>query len=149
MDTAPNPTAAADDPPAGSTCFDCDAETATTRGPYKFIYGVGDAGVELTVEVRIHVCPACGLEFLDEEAETIKHDVVCAHLGVLTPDDIRRIRRRHGMSTETFAKAAGLPETALLQWEKGLLIQSAEQDRRLRLVDETREAGGTDQLRRL
>lgn len=41
MDTAPNPKAAADDPPAGNTCFDYDAETAATRGPHKFIYGVG------------------------------------------------------------------------------------------------------------
>ena len=147
-DNAPNPTAAAGDPPAASTCFDCDAETATTRGPHKFIHGVGGAGVELTVEVPIHVCPACGLEFLDEEAETIKHDAVCAHLGVLTPDDIRGIRRRHGMSTETFAEAAGLPETALLRWEQGLLIQSAEQNRRLRLVYETQAAGRADRPRR-
>lgn len=96
----------------------------------------------------IHVCPACGLEFLDEEAETIKHEAVCAHLGVLTPDGIRSIRQRHGMSTQTLAKATGLPETALLRWEEGLLIQSAEQDRRLRLVDETRAAGRADRLRR-
>ena len=116
------------------TCFDCDSPVARTWGAHTFTYGLGAAAVELTVDLPIHVCPACGLEYLDDEAETLKHEAVCAHLGVLSPNEIREIRRMHGMSRAAFSKATGLGEATLNRWENGILIQSAANDRYLRLL---------------
>ena len=32
-------------------------------------------------------------EYLDDEAERLKHGAICRHLGVLSPDEIRHIRK--------------------------------------------------------
>lgn len=116
------------------TCFDCDSPVRKTWGTHTFTYGLGAAAVELTVDLPIHVCPSCGLEFFDDEAETLKHEAVCAHLGVLSPNEIRGIRRMHGMSRAAFSKITGLGEATLNRWENGILIQSAANDRYLRLL---------------
>ena len=116
------------------TCFDCDSPVRKTWGTHTFTYGLGAAAVELTVDLPIHVCPSCGLEFLDDEAETLKHEAVCSHLGVLSPNEIRGIRRMHGMSRTAFSKLTGLGVATLNRWENGILIQSAANDRYLRLL---------------
>ena len=116
------------------TCFDCDSPVDKIWGTHTFTYGLGAAAVELTVDLPIHVCPSCGLEFLDDEAETLKHEAVCAHLGVLSPNEIRGIRRMHGMSRAAFSRVTGLGEATLNRWENGILIQSAANDRYLRLL---------------
>ena len=119
---------------SAETCFDCDSPVGKTWATHAFTYGLGAAAVELTVDIPIHVCPSCGLEFLDDEAETLKHEAVCAHLGVLSPNEIRGIRRMHGMSRAAFSKATRLGEATLNRWENGILIQSAANVRYLRLL---------------
>ena len=113
-------------------CFDCGADTCRNWGEHTFTYGVGPDAAELSVTLPIHVCPSCGFECLDDEAETLKHEAVCAHLGVLPPGEIRSIRRMHGMSRAAFSKMVGVDEADLVRWEEGILIQSAAHDRRLR-----------------
>ena len=113
-------------------CFDCGGNTRRIRGEHTFTYGLGADAAELTVTLPVHVCPSCGFECLDDEAETRKHEAVCAHLGVLSPNEIRGIRRMHGMSLAAFSKMIGIDETTLVRWEEGILIQSAANDRRLR-----------------
>ncbi len=115
-------------------CFDCDADTRRIWGEHTFTYGIGADAAELTVRLPVHVCPSCGFECLDDEAETLKHEAICAHLGVLSPNDIRGIRRMHGMSRAAFSKVTGLGEATLNRWENGILIQSAANDRYLRLL---------------
>ena len=115
-------------------CFDCDRDTRRIWGEHTFTYGLGADAAELTVTLPVHVCPSCGLEFLDDEAETLKHEAVCAHLGVLSPKEIRGIREMHGMSRAAFSKVTGLDEETLNRWENGTLIQSAANDRYLRLL---------------
>ncbi len=115
-------------------CFDCGADTRRSWGKHTFTYGTGADSAELTVTLPMHVCPSCGFECLDDEAETLKHEAVCAHLGVLSPDEIRGIRRMHGMSRAVFSKVTGLGEATLNRWENGILIQNAANDRYLRLL---------------
>lgn len=38
---------------------------------------------ELTVDVPVRRCEACDFEYLDDEAEQLKHGAICRHLGVL------------------------------------------------------------------
>ena len=141
--TAPPP---AENTPEPRTCFDCDSPVGKTWLDHTFTYGIGADAAELTVHLPVHVCAACGLEFLDGEAETLKHEAICAHLGVLTPDDIREIRKKYGMSRAAFAKVTGLGEATLNRWENALLIQSAANDRYLRLL---KDAANMRTLRRL
>ena len=113
-------------------CFDCGGNTRRIWGEHTFTYGLGVDAAELTVTLPIDVCPACGLESLDGEAETLKHEAVCAHLGVLSPKEIRGIRRMHGISRAAFSKMISIDEATLIRWEEGILIQSAANDHRLR-----------------
>lgn len=120
------------DMPETAPCFDCDGDTRRIWGERTFTYGLGADATDLTVALPVHVCPSCGLEFLDDEAETLKHEAICAHLGVLSPNEIRGIRRMHGMSRAAFSKMIGIDEATLVRWEEGILIQSAANDRHLR-----------------
>ena len=129
----------------GCACFECDAPAGTEWRRHKFTYGVGSSGVDLTVSLPVRVCGSCGFEFLDHEAEVLKHDAVCAHLGVLTPREIRGIREINDMSRAAFAKVSRLGEATLNRWENGILIQNPANDRYLRLLtlqDKHSEAGG-------
>lgn len=116
------------------TCFECDAPTSTEWRRHTFTYGFGSAAVELTVNLPVRTCGSCGFESLDHEAETLKHEAVCTHLGVLSPKEIRGIRRRHGMSRAAFAQVTGLDEATLDRWENGIMIQTLANDRYLRLL---------------
>ena len=115
-------------------CFDCGADTRKNWGEHTFAYGLGPNIAELRVSLPIHVCPSCGFECLDDEAETLKHEAICAHLGVLSPKEVRAIRGMHGMSQAAFSKVTGLGKATLNRWENGILIQNPANDRYLRLL---------------
>lgn len=123
-----------DDMPDDCTCFECDAPVGTEWREHAFTCGVGDSAVELKVTLPVRVCTECGFEFLDHEAETLQHEAICAHLDVLTPKEIRGIRKMHGMSRARFAKLTGFGEATLNRWENAILIQNTANDRYLRLL---------------
>ena len=115
-------------------CFECDKPTRTQWCEHTFTYGLGDDAADLTVEIPVRTCASCGFEFLEHEAETLKHEAVCAHLGVLSPKEIRGIRAMHRMSRAEFSRVTGLGEATLNRWENAILIQNTANDRYLRLV---------------
>ena len=120
--------------PDECTCFECDAQTRTEWREHAFTYGAGASAVELNVTLPVRVCNSCGFEFLDHEAETLQHEAICAHLDVLTPKEIRGIRKMHRMSRVEFSKITGLGEATLNRWENAILIQNTANDRYLRLL---------------
>ena len=122
------------DAPGDCMCFECDAPANTQWRDHTFTYGVDTDAAELIVTLPVRVCSACGFEFLDHEAETLKHEAVCAHLGVLTPREIRGIRQLHAMSRAAFSKLTRLGEATLNRWENGILVQNQANDRYLRLL---------------
>ena len=139
-------TTSPDDPQDVVPCFDCYADTRKVLREHTFTYGTGPDPAELTVTLPVHVCPSCGFECLDHEGQTLRHEAVCAHLGVLSPNEVRGIRKRYGMSRAAFSKVTGLGEATLNRWENGILIQNAANDRYLRLLA---EPGNLRRLRRL
>ena len=127
--------------------FDCPlcgaTEVKTSITPYTFEYGSGDAAAKLNVDVPVRRCDACEIEYLDEEGERIKHEAICQHLGVLSPREIRCIRKKYRNTRTGFAEVTGLEEASLNRWENGLSIQTHASDRYLRLLEYP------DNLRRL
>ena len=118
-------------------------EIETSIIPFSFEYGSGDAAAKLNVDVPLRNCDACDIEYLDEEGERIKHEAICQHLGVLSPREIRHIRKNCSNTRTSFAEITGLGEASLNRWENGLSIQTHANDRYLRLLDYP------DNLRRL
>ena len=101
------------------SCPMCSEEGITTTwNIHGFDYGTGESSVELQVRVPMRRCGTCEFEYLDDEAERLKHIAVCDHLGVLPPDEIRGIREDHGMTRAAFAHVTGLGEASLNRWGK-------------------------------
>ena len=111
-----------------------DTGITTTWKPDVYNYGTGESMVELTVDVPVRQCEACDFEYLDDEAERLRHGAICRHLGVLSPDEIRHIRKGLGMTRAKFAQVTGFGEASLNRWENGLTIQTHANDRYLRLL---------------
>lgn len=99
-----------------------------------FLYGNGESAVTLEVTLKAFKCPACGLEYVDDRAEDLKHDAVCRHLGVFTPAEIESIRNSIGMSRSKFAQLTKIGEATLGRWERGALVQNASNDQFLYLL---------------
>ena len=117
------------------SCVMCGKATATTSWvQHTFKYGAGKSAVELTAKVPVRSCAHCEFEWLDEVGERLQHEAVCRHFGVLPPEDIRQIRKGHGMTRARFAEVTGLGEASLNRWENGINIQTHANDRYLRLL---------------
>src|SRR5215469_10222668 len=72
-----------------------------------FVYGTGAEAVQLTVRVPVWTCDECGFAYTEGEAEEIRHEAICWHLGMLTPAEIRRVREHFGLTQAQFAQATG------------------------------------------
>lgn len=125
-----------DEPPQANnhTCGKCGNLVATAWHRHTFQYGSGPDAVDLNVRLPVRRCDHCDFDYLDDESERIKHEVVCRHLGVLTPREIRGIRKHHGLSRHAFAKVTGIGEASLGRWENGFKVQTLANDRYLRLL---------------
>ena len=121
------------------TCPVCEA-TGVTKSieDDKFVYGSGESAVELSVKLPVYSCAACDFQYFDYEGEAIRHRAVCEHLGVLPPEAIVEIRKKHGVSRAAFAELTGLGEASLSRWEKGINIQNPGNDRYIRLLEDAR-----------
>ena len=118
------------------TCPQCgDRAISTSIEQDKFVYGSGKSAVELSVDLPVRHCSACDFQFLDSECEDIQQAAVCQHLGVLPPQAIVDIRKKHGLSRAAFAEITGLGEASLGRWEKGINIQNPGNDRYIRLLE--------------
>lgn len=117
------------------TCPSCGAASTSSRiEDEKFQYGEGPTAETLTARVTVYECSACADEFLGGDAEDARHEAVCRYLGVFTPEQIRTLRARYGLSRAEFSRITKLGEATLARWERGSLIQNSAHDRFLYLL---------------
>ncbi len=119
-------------------CLNCGKPVRTVLEDETFLHGVEPAQVQLSVRVPVRWCDACGLSYSDDEAEDVRHEAVCRHLGVMTPREVRNVRERHGLNRAEFSRLTGLGEASLQRWEAGSLIQNTANDRFLLLLTNPR-----------
>ncbi len=118
------------------SCPDCNSNRVVTEWiDHRFPYGRGENAVELCARIPVRRCEECGDQFLDAEAEDLMHEAVCRHLGVMTPREVRDIRRQGGgLSRAEFARITRRGEATIGRWERGELIQNAAYDQLLYLL---------------
>ena len=143
-----NETAASNEPMKHSddvgVCPNCGGANVKTEDKERtFPYGCGDQRVELSVQVPVRVCADCNFSFLDHVAERLSHEVICRHLGVMSPSQIRALREMYSLNQAQFAKVTGLGDATLSRWERGIVVQNRAYDNFLYLL------GFEDNLRRL
>src|SRR5438445_11558833 len=80
-------------------CPECGKSPAITVPTlHRFRYGIGAAAVDLEVTFPVRHSQACGLDFLDRQAEVMQHEAVYRHLGLLTQCIIRQVLAYLGVS---------------------------------------------------
>lgn len=120
---------------SGACCPSCSsANVQSTLVDTSFLYGQGQSAVLLEVQLHAYECMDCGLEYVDDSAEDLKHQAVCRHLGVFAPAEVAAIRNSTGMSRANFAQLTKIGEATLGRWERGALIQNASHDQFLYLL---------------
>lgn len=68
------------------------------------------------------------------ESRLTHHEAECRRLGVLTPTEIRELRKGYDMSRAEFARVTGFGEATLARWERGEVIQNTSNDSFLRML---------------
>ncbi len=97
----------------------------------------------LSLELTSYSCDVCSESFFDNEEmkanqKTVK-DFQRRVDGLLTSDEIKKIRQKYGLSQRKFARILGVGEKSFTKYELGLVSQSRGMDNLLRLIDEIPE----------
>lgn len=102
----------------------------------EFDYGPENERLRIVAEeVPVLACPACDEIFYGPEAEQAHHRAICQALGLLTPEQIREVRERLGLSQGKFAELTGIGVATLSRWEKGRLLQTRSLDNYLHILN--------------
>jgi putative zinc finger/helix-turn-helix YgiT family protein len=118
-----------------TVCALCGAASVRTEvRPESLQYGSGDDAASINVQIPVRVCQSCHFEFTDAEADDMRHEAICRHLGVLVPSQISGIRKNYGYSRASWAELTGLGEASQARWENGQIIQNLANDRFLHLL---------------
>ena len=72
--------------------------------------------------------------YTDQEGDQLCHDAVCKFLRVLTPTELRTLRKNTGLSVNQFSKFTGIGQASISRWENSTLIQNKAMDFYLRLL---------------
>jgi putative zinc finger/helix-turn-helix YgiT family protein len=116
-------------------CLECGSSRLTEQiKEQQFPFGPPAAQTTLTAAMPVFTCQDCGYEFFDERGESARHDAVCRHLGVQTPDEIRAARDITGLGRAEFCEIGGFGIASLQRWESGQVIPNASSDRLIYLL---------------
>lgn len=126
------------------TCAECGGRVDVSHDPIPFEI----RGESVLVEGVDHgCCNVCGevyltlaaTEHLQQEAVGLLRE---AH-GLLSPQEIRDIRRSLGLSQAAFEAVLGVGAKTVVRWENGAVFQSATADRLMRLIRHRPELAAT------
>lgn len=105
----------------------------------------GEEGTEITANVPVLRCKNCGFAYTDQRAEMARHAAVCSQMGLLSPDEMRHIRKTVlAMSREAFHAAYGLSSASVERWENGKLFQNEAADTLIRALQDPEVARRLD-----
>lgn len=120
---------------SSETCPDCGSANVRERVvEQKFQYGRSEDQVTLSATLPVFECQECGYQYFDERGEAARHDAVCRHLGVHTPEEIRKMREISGLTRAELCELAGFGSASLQRWESGAGIPNVSNDRLLFLL---------------
>jgi len=117
------------------TCPTCGAQMRPRTG--RFDHRVN--GEEIFVSGIPHLdCPRCHEKlFTLEQMRMIDqgaYEIYRKKYGLLSPEEIRAIREKHGLTQAAFAKLLRLGDNTVSRWEANRNVQTAAMDTLLRLI---------------
>jgi putative zinc finger/helix-turn-helix YgiT family protein len=116
-------------------CIECgSARLVERQKEQSFAYGPPGDQVTLTASMPVMTCEDCGYESFDQRGDAARQAAVCRHLGVQTPDEVRRTREGAGLSRAEFCQLTGFGQASLQRWESGMVVPNASSDRLIFLL---------------
>ncbi len=86
-------------------------------------------GDEITITAEVPVCKRCGAELSDIHLENKKlrkaYRIYAKRHGLVTPEQIKEIRKKYGLNQELFARILGISRPRLARYENGSLPSEA------------------------
>lgn len=122
-------------------CFEC----GTIMRPHRGRLDLSVNGEKMVVTGIAHLrCPKCGEGILSLEAmrelSLRAHAAYRERFGLLSPNEIRSIRVKYGLTQAQLAKLLRLGGNTLSRWESGRIVQTAAMDVLLRLLRDLPES---------
>jgi putative zinc finger/helix-turn-helix YgiT family protein len=118
-------------------CPNCEEYAEAMLGVEKEVYHVRGEPIEIEAEVAI--CQKCGEKIFDEERDSRNLEKAYSHYrekhNLLSPDKIRTIRDKYGLSQRALARLLGWGEITIHRYENGA-IQDNVHDSLLRLIED-------------
>lgn len=116
-------------------CAMCGSKSISTKEEdYVFPYGKEEKSVQITAHVPVKYCAECGFNWLDNKSQELCHEAVCRYEGVMTPAEIKNLRKQYGLTQAQFSQITKIGGATLSRWERGLLIQNEAYDNYLYLI---------------
>jgi len=98
----------------------------------------------LTFDLTTYSCDICHESFFNNQEMKANQKIIKDFHrrvdGLLTSDEIKKIRQNYGLSQREFARILGIGEKSFTKYELGLVSQSRAMDNLLRIIDEIPEA---------
>lgn len=98
-------------------------------------------GVDITIDATVLTCVICGEDIFDSELDSANlnkaYDIYRKQYGVLSSEDIKRLRQKYNISQRTLAKLLEWSPATIYRYEKGNLPTPAHNDCLKRLYDST------------
>lgn len=89
-------------------------------------------GEQIEIEANVLICSVCGEDIFDKKLDSVNLQKVYATYrakhGLLSPDDIREIRERYGLSQRGMSRFLGWGEITLHRYESGGLPDRVHND---------------------
>lgn len=123
-------------------CPLCGSETLEHKqGDYRFDPPPSIPGGTMIIpNATWDACATCGEEILPDELTKAIEEEQYRRLGLLTPSEIRQVRRKTGLSAVDMANLLGVGEKSYTRWENGRSIQNKSNDTLIRLLDKNADA---------
>lgn len=110
------------------------------RGEYRFEPPEAIPGGAIVVpDAMWYECGACHEQIVPPALEQAIERERCRRLGLLTPEEIKAVRERTGLSAVDMATLLGVGEKTYTRWENGRSLQNKSNDTLIRLVDRNAE----------
>ncbi|HOO52024.1 MAG TPA: type II toxin-antitoxin system MqsA family antitoxin [Alphaproteobacteria bacterium] len=108
-------------------CPNCDKEVILREERRKETYPV--KGEEITIDATVCVCSECNEDVWDRETDDanldMAYNIYRKRHGLLSPEEIKCIREKYGVSQATFAKILGFGEKTITRYENGRIQDEA------------------------
>ena len=121
----------------GDFCPNCEEYTDATLGVEKEVYNV--RGEPIEIEAEVVICQKCGTKVFNEERDSQNLEKAYSHYrkkhNLLSPDQIRAIREKYGLSQRALSRLLGWGEITIHRYENGA-IQDNVHDSTLHLIED-------------